>query len=37
MSFIRRNVDSLVAEVDMAVEEQEDTAEEPEEEQVDTV
>ena len=35
MSFIRRNVDSLAAEVDMAVEEQEDTAEEPEEEQVD--
>jgi hypothetical protein len=37
MSFIRRNVDSLVAEVDMAVGEQEDTVEEPEEEQVDTV
>ena len=30
-------MDSQVVEEDMAVEEQEDTAEEPEEEQVDTV
>jgi hypothetical protein len=35
MSIIRRNEDSQVVEVDMAVVVQEDTEEEPEEEQAD--